>query len=62
MYGETFDLNVSISNGNTGELNGIFAAKLDFPIGHFMLLLLMLTPEVLSVYIQYWISIQTTCW
>ena len=32
--------------------NGKFTAKIDFPIGHFMLILLMLTLEVLSLSIH----------
>ena len=39
-----------------------FTAKIDFPIVHFMLPLLMLTLEVLSLSIHYLISILTTCW
>ena len=31
------------------SFNSKFTAKVDFPIGHFMLLLLMLTLEVLSL-------------
>ena len=42
--------------------NGKFAAKIDFPIGHFMLPLLMLTLEILSFSIHYLIKIWTTCW
>ena len=42
--------NVSISNGIAGNsLNGKFAAKIDFPLGYFTILpLLMLTLEVLK--------------
>ena len=42
--------------------NGIFTAKIDFPLGHFTLPLLMLTLEVQSLSICYLISIWTTCW
>ena len=42
--------------------NGKFAAKTDFPIGHCMLPLLMLTLKVLSFFIHYLIKFWTTCW
>ena len=35
------------------SFNGKFTAKIDFPIGHFMLTLLMLTLEVKSLSIHY---------
>ena len=38
--------NVTISNGSREEFNGKCTAKIDFPIGYFMLPLLMLTLEV----------------
>ena len=44
------------------SFNVKFTAKIDFPIGHFMLPLLMLTLEVKSLSIHYLISIWTTCW
>ena len=44
------------------SFNGKFAATIGFPIGHFMLPLLMLKLEVLSLSIHYLISIWTTCW
>ena len=54
--------NVSVSNGSTEEFDGKFTAKNGVLIGHFMLSLLMLTLEVLSLSIHYLISIWTTCW
>ena len=44
------------------SFNGKFTPKFDFPIGHFMLSLLILTLKVLSLSIHYLISIWTTCW
>ena len=44
------------------SFKGKFTAKIDFPIGHFMLPLLMLTLEVKSLSIHYLISIWTTSW
>ena len=44
------------------SLNGKLTAKIDFPIRHFMLPLLMLTLEVESLSIQYLVSICTTYW
>ena len=41
--------------------NGKFTAKIDFPIGHFKLPLLMLTFLLQSLCIHYLISIWTTC-
>ena len=42
------------------SFNGKFTAKIDFPIGYFILPLLMLTLEVQSLSIHYLISIWTT--
>ena len=52
MHGETSDsnVNVSISNDSAKEFNGKFTAKIDFPMGHFVLISLMLQSEV-SAYI-----------
>ena len=44
------------------SFNGKFTAKIDFPIGHFMLPLLMLTLEVQSLFIHYLICIWSICW
>ena len=44
------------------SFNGIFSAKIDFPIGHFILPLLMLTLKVESLSIHYLVSIWTTNW
>ena len=44
------------------SLNTKFAAKIDFPIGHFMLPLPMLTLEVWSPSIHYLVSIWSTYW
>ena len=63
--------NVSISNDDSmsalatvtrKRFHVNFTAKIDSSIGHFMLPLLMLTLEVLSLSIYYLISIWTTCW
>ena len=40
----------------------MFTAKINFPVRHFMLPLLMLTSEVLGLPIHYFISIWVTCW
>ena len=42
------------------NFHGTFTAKIDFPIGYFMLPLMMLTLEVYSLFIHYLISIWTT--
>ena len=39
------------------SFNGTFTAKIDFPKGYFMLPLLMLTLEIVSISINYLISI-----
>ena len=44
------------------SFNGKFTAKIDFPIGCFILPLLMLTLEVLSLSIHYLVNVWTTCW
>ena len=44
------------------SFNGKFTAKIDFPVGYFMLQLLMLTLEVLNLSMHYLISIWTNCW
>ena len=44
------------------SFNGYFTAKIAFPIGYFILPLLMSTLEVWSPTIHYLISIWTTCW
>ena len=54
--------NVSISNGNRDEFELFFTAKFYFPIGYFMLQMLMLTLEVKGLSIHYLISIWTICW
>ena len=48
MYGETLDFNVmsALATVARKSFNGKFTAKIDFPIGHIMLPLLMLTLEV----------------
>ena len=62
MFGETLTSNASISNGSTEEFYGKFTAKIDFPIGHFTLLSVILTFEVQSLSIYFLISTWTTCW
>ena len=42
--------------------NSKFTVKIDFPIGHFMLPLLMLILEDQSFSIHYLIGVWTTCW
>ena len=42
--------NVSISNSSTEKFNSKFTARIDFPIGNFMLPLLMLILEVKSLH------------
>ena len=41
--------NVRTNNSSTEDVYGKFTAKIDFPIGHFLLPLLMLTLEVESL-------------
>ena len=53
MYGEILDIQFNISNGSRESFKGEFTAKIDFPIGYFMLLLLMLTLEVKSLSIVF---------
>ena len=43
------------------SFNGKFTAKIDFPIGYFILPLLVLTLEVCSLSIHSLVSIWTTC-
>ena len=47
MYEETLDFPMSaLATVARKSFNGKFTAKIDFPVGHFMLPLLMLTLEV----------------
>ena len=52
----------ALTPGARKSFNGKFTVKIDFPIGNFMLPLLMLTLKVLSLSIHYFLSIWTTCW
>ena len=67
IYEEILDFLVVLTFEMVAQksFNGNFTAKIDFPIGHFMLPLLKLTLDMLevrSLSIHYLISIWITCW
>ena len=62
IYGETLDFMSALAKVAWKSFKSKFTAKIGFPIGYFMLPLLMLTLKVKNLSMRYLISIWATCW